>query len=142
MGKVKTNFKLKRKTFIRAWRKYRKKTLEQASEVLDVTPGSLSQLERGQINYTQPVLEALADYYGCEPADLIMRNPLDPESPWTVWEKLKTPQRRQAVSIMRTLAGEERKGFIESDDTGDDPSRALTGAADEGRGKHRARVSR
>jgi transcriptional regulator with XRE-family HTH domain len=74
---------------------------------LEITPGALSQLERGETNYTRATLEALADALRCEPGDLLIRNPLDPESPWTIWEKLKAPQRRQAIAILKTLAGED-----------------------------------
>lgn len=61
MAKVKSNLKTKRPTFIRAWRQHRQLTLERLAERIDVTAGALSQLERGDVSYTQPMLEALAD---------------------------------------------------------------------------------
>lgn len=69
MGKVKTNFKTKRRTFIKQWRLDRKLTLERLAERIEVTAGALSQLERGDVGYTQPMLEALAAELRCEPAD-------------------------------------------------------------------------
>lgn len=67
--------------FIRQWRIHRGLTLEQLAERVGVTHGALSQLERGLVNYTQPMLESLAFALQCEPADLIMR---DPESGYLV----------------------------------------------------------
>jgi hypothetical protein len=70
--------------------------------------GNLSQIERGEYAYNQDTLEALADALSCEPADLIMRNPADPEAPWSIWERLK-PEHREIVSrFVRSLAEEGR----------------------------------
>ncbi len=35
-----------------------------------------------------------------------MRNPLDPEAPWSIWERLKPEQRKQAIRVLRALADE------------------------------------
>ena len=43
--------------------------LERLAERIDVTAGALSQLERGDTGYTQPMLEALVEALSCEPAD-------------------------------------------------------------------------
>jgi transcriptional regulator with XRE-family HTH domain len=87
--------------FIREWRKYRNLTLEKLAERVGVTHGALSQLERGEVNYTQPMLEALADALQCEPADLIMR---DPNSEiWSVMDVLKAApeaEQRQIAAII------------------------------------------
>jgi len=87
--------------FIRQWRNYRRLTLEQLAERVGVTHGALSQLERGLVNYTQPMLESLAFALQCEPADLIMR---DPESEtWTIFDSVRdlpeVDQRRIAAVI-------------------------------------------
>lgn len=103
MPKVRTNFKTKRKTYIRQWRRHRGYTLEQVAERLGVTPGTLSHLELGKVGYTQPMLEALAEALGCQPVDLLIRNPLEPESPYTIWETLTPVQRRQAIAVLGAL---------------------------------------
>lgn len=87
--------------YIRQWRLHRGLTLEQLAERVGVTHGALSQLERGLINYTQPMLENLAFALQCEPADLIMR---DPESEtWTIFDSVRdlpeVDQRRIAAVI-------------------------------------------
>lgn len=105
MSKVQTNFKAKpARHFIRQWRKHRGYTLEQLAEMVGVTHGALSQLERGLVNYTQPMLEALAVALSCEPADLIMRDPANPV--WTILDTLKdlTPdQQNQVAEIVTTF---------------------------------------
>ena len=108
MPKVRPNFKTRRRTFIKAWRKHRGLTLAQLSERVGVTIGAISQVENSG-NYTRPMLEAIADVLRCEPADLLMRNPSDPDGPWSIWERLTPVQRRQAITILKTL-GDDKSG--------------------------------
>ena len=61
--------------FVREWRKYRGLTQEQLAERIEATAGAISQLENGQINYTQPTLEALAFALSCTTGDLLSRDP-------------------------------------------------------------------
>lgn len=105
MAKVRSNPKTKRRTFIRQWRKHKRLTLEQVAEELNVTFSLISQLERGETNYTQPMLEALATLFGCEPADLLMRDPTDPEGIWSLWDQAKNGQRRQIVDVVKVIIG-------------------------------------
>lgn len=110
MAKVRSNLKLKRRTFFREWRKHRGLTLEVLAERVGVTAGALSQLERGETNYTQPMLEALANALMCEPADLLIRDPSEPESPLSIWNQLKPGQKKQAITILKTLRGDGTYG--------------------------------
>ena len=72
MAKVKSRLKQKGPGhFIREWRKHRGLTLEQLGERVGVTAGALSQLERGEVNYTQPMLEALAEELKTTPGSLV-----------------------------------------------------------------------
>lgn len=71
--------------------------------------GNLSKIERGLVPYDEPLLVRLADIYSCEPQDLIMRNPQDPEAPWSIWESLKPAQKRQAVEIIKLLKNTDDK---------------------------------
>lgn len=93
-------------TFIRHWRKHRTLTLERLAERIEMSVGNLSMIERGDYGYSQDTLEALAEALGCHPADLLMRNPLDPEAPWSIWDRLKPAQRKQAVRVLKALADE------------------------------------
>lgn len=105
MAKVRPNFRRKAvRHFIKQWRLYRGLTQEQLAERAGVTHGALSQLERGLVNYTQPMLETLADALNCEPADLIMR---DPNSEvWSILDTLQTAtevEQRQIAAVVAAL---------------------------------------
>src|SRR5437773_12355845 len=92
-----------KRTFIREWRKHRGLTLEKVADRLDMTPGHISMLERGQRGYTQETLEAVAAALQTDVASLLMRDPTDPEAIWTVWDQAKPAQRRQLLVIAQAL---------------------------------------
>lgn len=89
--------------FIREWRKHRGLTQDQLAERVGISKPNLSRLENRKQDYTQSLLEALAEALQCEPADLIMRDPSAPEMPWSIWESLKPAQQRQAVELLKAL---------------------------------------
>lgn len=93
-----------RPLFLKQWREYRNgMTQEQLAERTGLTQGMISHLETGRTDYTGNILILLADALQCEPQDLIMRNPLDTEAPWSIWETLPPPEQRQAVEILKAL---------------------------------------
>lgn len=92
-----------RKTYIREWRKHRHLTLEQLAARLDMTASHLSMLETGKRGYTQETLERIAEALATDPASLLMRNPLDQDAIWSVWDQAKPAQQRQIVEIAKTL---------------------------------------
>ncbi len=102
MSKVTPNPKKKpaARHFVRAWRKHRGYTQEQLAEMIGATHGAISQLENGKINYTQPMLEALAEALSCEPADLLMRDPSAPL--WSILDDLRrvTPAQQQQIQAI------------------------------------------
>jgi transcriptional regulator with XRE-family HTH domain len=102
---VKPRFKRKtyRRTFIRQWRKHRNLTLAQLADRVGTTHATLSRIERGIQPYNQPLLEAIADALGTDPASLLMRNPEDPEGIWTLLDNAEPALRRQLVAIAQTL---------------------------------------
>jgi transcriptional regulator with XRE-family HTH domain len=89
--------------FIRAWRKERGLTLEQLAERIGMTHQNLGKIERGLVPYNQVLLELLAEELRCDPADLIMRDPAQKNSLWTIYEALTPVQRQQLVEIGETL---------------------------------------
>jgi transcriptional regulator with XRE-family HTH domain len=92
-----------RPTFMRQWRQHRGKTLVQVAEEMHVTHGYLSKVERGKQPYNQELLERLAELYRCEPVDLLIRDPSEPSSMWSLWDKAKPGQRRQIESVAAAL---------------------------------------
>jgi transcriptional regulator with XRE-family HTH domain len=71
---------------------------------------NLGKIERGIVPYDQALLERAAEAYGCEPADLLMR---DPKSPiWNLLDtvrKLPDAQQKQIAGIIRGyLEGAEK----------------------------------
>jgi transcriptional regulator with XRE-family HTH domain len=100
--------KPKRRTFLPEWRKYRDNiTQERLAERAGVSQGMISQLETGASDYSGELLEKLAYALNCEPADLIMRNPLDTAAPWSIWEQLKPEQRSIAIRFLKALREDE-----------------------------------
>lgn len=101
--------KKRRPTYLREWRNHRHKTLVQAAEYLGMNHGNLSKIERGLIPYNQELLERLSEFYNCEPADLLIRNPTEPTSIWSLWDRAKPGERRQietvAEALLRTRTG-------------------------------------
>lgn len=91
------------RTRVRQWREYRNLTQEALAERVGVSHGTISRLENGRIAYTQRLLEAIADALRCTPADLLMRDPTDPEAIWSIWDNLTPPLRRQAVALLSAL---------------------------------------
>lgn len=90
-------------TFIRHWREYRGLSLERLADRLSTTKASLSRIERGLQPYSQPLLEALAEALICTPADLLMRNPLDPDGIWSIWDNIPEADRPRAVAVLRAM---------------------------------------
>ena len=65
--------------FIRQWREHRKMTTYDVAEKAGLTGSFISQLENGRSAYTQNSLERIAKALDCQPGQLLMCNPLDPE---------------------------------------------------------------
>jgi len=107
--KVETRFKQPpfRPTFIRQWRKARRLTLEACADRAGMSKGNLSNIETGKTGYNQATLEALADALQCEPVDLLIRNPTDPEGLWSLWDTAKPAQRKQILGIIKGLLASE-----------------------------------
>jgi transcriptional regulator with XRE-family HTH domain len=85
------------RTFLKEWREYRQLTQEQAAERLNISRTLLSKIENSKSPYTQGLLEAAAEAYRCDAADLIMR---DPKSPvWSIYDTLRALPKEQQVHV-------------------------------------------
>lgn len=96
----------RRPHFIKQWRKYKGLTQDQLAERIGVTGGTISQLETGRINYTQSIIERLAEEFRCSPGDILNVDPTVDRAMWSIWENLDTPARNQVAEIASTF---ERK---------------------------------
>lgn len=93
----------KTKWFLKEWRKHRGYTQDRLAEMTGLSKPYLSQLETGKRQYTQDLLEVFAEALQCAPADLIMRDPSDPEGLWSIYDALTGTERRQMVEIAKTI---------------------------------------
>jgi transcriptional regulator with XRE-family HTH domain len=89
--------------YLRQWRKHRSLTQDQLAERIGISKPYLSQIETGKRQWTQELLDKLADELRCEPADLIVRDPSDPDGIWSIWDQLRPLERAQVVEIAKTL---------------------------------------
>lgn len=106
MPKVTPRIKPLRRTFIRHWREHRGLNQDQAAERIGIDRSQLSRIENGKAPYNQPFLEAAAYAYRCDPADLLMRNPLDKDAIWALIELVRdaTPEKQKQISaVVETL---------------------------------------
>lgn len=89
MQRLRHGQKIRRRTFLKEWRDHRLLTQEQAADRIGVDQSTLSRIERGITPYDQDFLERAAFAYQCEPADLLMRNPLNEDAIWSIADNLR-----------------------------------------------------
>lgn len=92
-----------RPTFIKQWREHRQLNQEQLADRVGMTQSHLSMLENGKRGYAQDTLESLADALQTDVASLLMRNPMDGDAIWSIWEQAKPGERRMIVDIAKTV---------------------------------------
>lgn len=106
MPKVTPRIRPLRRTFIRQWREYRDLNQDQAAERIGIDRSQLSRIENGKAPYNQAFLEAAAYAYRCDPADLLMRNPLDETAIWSLVDAVRNAtieRQKQIVAVVETL---------------------------------------
>jgi DNA-binding Xre family transcriptional regulator len=92
-----------RRTYIAQWRDFRNLTQEQLADRLEMTQSHLSMLENGKRGYTQETLEAIAHALQTDVASLLMRNPMDDEAIWSIWDNAKPGERQMIVELAKTV---------------------------------------
>lgn len=73
---------------------------------MGVTASTISQLENNKQGWTDSTLEGLAMALSCKPADLLIRNPLDMDAPWSLWDQVKSApldRRSQIIAVIETM---------------------------------------
>jgi len=95
--------------YLRAWRKSRRKpdgTLLTQGDVAifaGVSKPTISRIENGSQNYNARILEAYATLCGCQPGDLLSREPFDPDTIYQLYARLRPAQRSEAEAILRAM---------------------------------------
>lgn len=112
MPPVKKPSRDRQKTFLREWRDFRGYTLEQAAEMIGMSRENLGKIEKSRVPYNQDVLELLAEAYNCEVSDLLIRNPIETENIWSIWNNAKQGAKNAIVSFAKTLRSTDETQFI------------------------------
>ena len=81
------NPKHPRRHFIRELRQYRGLTQVQLAERMKTTRANISRIESFKEAVTQDSLEAYAVALQTDPTSLLIRNPIDPEGKWSIWDQ-------------------------------------------------------
>lgn len=101
----------RRKTYLRQWRKMKPgRTLEQVAAELHMSQPQLGRIERGEQQYNQDLLEALAEIYGCEPDELIWRDPSKEGQVVDMVKRLDEKRQAQIAAFIRALEETDRDG--------------------------------
>lgn len=93
----------KHRWFLREWRKHRGYTQERLAEMTSLSKPYISQLERGEREYNQHLLDVLAEALRCEPGHLVTVDPQEMSQIWSIWETLSPPERAQAVAVIEAI---------------------------------------
>ncbi|MGZ8286102.1 MAG: helix-turn-helix domain-containing protein [Allosphingosinicella sp.] len=98
------------RTFLREWRQHRGFSLEAAAAEIGMTHTNLSRIERGLYPYNQDLMESLALVYGCDPVDLLIRDPSAPVSIYAAMDRANDEQRRLIERIAEDVLEFRRDG--------------------------------
>lgn len=102
----------RRRTFLREWRKFNHLSQHAAcdrfeDEGFDITQGTLSKIERGELPYNQDLLEQAEKVYHCTVAALLTVNPLGKADPLpkalSDLEDMPTEIRRQVANVIAAM---------------------------------------
>lgn len=96
--------------YLRQWRKHRDMSQERFADLMEVDRTVISKIENGKVSYTQGFLEAAAYALRCQPADLLMRDPSQPDAIWTIWEQIPETERARAVAVLKAFMSNAKTG--------------------------------
>ncbi len=94
-----------RSFYLREWREARGLTQEQLAEHAAMSASHLANVERGTKRYNEDILKALATALGCEPWELIGRNPNQRAAAVVqIWDRIASGKRDQARRTLESFA--------------------------------------
>ena len=94
------------RAYLKEWRKFRSLTQQAAADAIDSSKGYISDLENGKRRYNQDILEALAELYMCDPADLLSQDPSEPEAEAeivSIWDRIPRDSQAAARAMLESL---------------------------------------
>lgn len=77
----------RQRIYLREWRILRGYTQQEVANALSVTKTHVSNIERGERQYTQELLEAAADFLDVEPAHILNIDPTRPSGAWAILQR-------------------------------------------------------
>lgn len=92
-----------RRIYIREWREFRGMTQDELGAAIGMTHGNISRIENGKRPYTRYQLEAIATELGTTPADLLSRDPNDPDDDASLWAQIPENQKARARAVIKAL---------------------------------------
>jgi transcriptional regulator with XRE-family HTH domain len=103
----------RRKNYIALWRRYRgNMRQEDLAHRIGMTPGNLSQLETGKINYTHETLGRIAEELETTRGDLLEVDPFERDQARdeldAVVEHLPADQRRRAARLLKAMLEQDQ----------------------------------
>lgn len=106
MTKAKQHKFNRSRVFLREWRKFRGLTQEQVAERTEIDQSTVQRIEAGKLPYNEETLERFALAFGCEVTDILSINPLKPDVPRLVYDRLRAAPKdvqERALAILEVL---------------------------------------
>lgn len=70
---------------------------------MHITQGHLSKVENFKKPWDEDLLALAAEALRCEPVDILIRDPSDPEGMWSIWDSLRPTERTQLVEVAKVI---------------------------------------
>lgn len=90
--------------YLKQWRIHRDLSQQKLADRIGTSKGYISELERGKRRYNQDLLEALAYALMCEPADLLIRDPLKEDAIWSIWETVADVDKPRVIAMIKAFS--------------------------------------
>ena len=89
--------------FLKEWRKHRGYNQTQLAEMIGTSVGNLSRIETLQQQYTQDFMDLACEALNIDMPSILMRNPLEPEAIWSIWDQAKQGEKVQITELARVV---------------------------------------
>lgn len=99
---------LRKRTYIREWREFRKLTQDELAVRVGMSKGQLSRIENAIQPYQQDFLDACAAALQTSTGALIERAPTDEDVPWDILDQANPSERKQLIDVMKAVLGKKK----------------------------------